>query len=54
MKRVTDSGLGHMTETDGRKGDLLFAGMGKDNKGFVVDITSYRLPMLPLLSSPRP
>ena len=39
MKRVTDSGLGRMTETDGRKGDLLFAGMGQDNKDLVVDIT---------------
>jgi hypothetical protein len=39
MKRVTDSGLGRMTEEDGRKGDLLFAGMGKDNNDLVVDIT---------------
>ena len=39
MKRVTDSGLGRMTEADGRKGDLLFAGMGKDNNDLVVDIT---------------
>ena len=37
MKRVTDSGLvGRMTESDGRKGDLLFDGMGKDNKDLVV------------------
>jgi hypothetical protein len=26
-------------ETDGRKGDLLFSGMGQDNKDFVVDST---------------
>jgi hypothetical protein len=38
-KRVIDSGLGRMIEEDGRKGDLLFAGMGSNNTDLVVDIT---------------
>jgi hypothetical protein len=36
---VIDSELGQMTENDGRKGDLLFNGMGKDGCGLVVDIS---------------
>ena len=39
MKRVQDSGLGNMITQDGRKGDLLFYGMGKNNSNLVVDIT---------------
>ena len=38
-KRVIDYGLGHMIEEDGRKGDLLFTGMGANNTDLVVDIT---------------
>ena len=38
-KRVIDSGLGRIIEEDGRKGDLLFGGMGTNNTDLVVDIT---------------
>ena len=48
MKRVIDSRLGRMTEVDGRKGDLLFAGMGKDNNDLVVD-----KPLLPHIPPSR-
>jgi len=38
-KRVIDSGLGRMIENDGRKADLLFAGMGRNNTDLAVDFT---------------
>ena len=34
-----NSGMGNMPLQDGRKGDLLFYGMGKNNSNLVVDIT---------------
>jgi hypothetical protein len=37
--RVRDSGLGGLLEEDGRKGDLLFSGLGRNNMDLVVDIT---------------
>ena len=36
---VIDQGLGQLLERDGRKGDLLFKGMGKNNKDLMTDIT---------------
>ena len=37
--RVIDSGLGGMINRDGRKGDLLFAGMGRNNTDLIIDLT---------------
>jgi hypothetical protein len=37
--RVRDAGLGGLLEEDGRKGDLLFSGMGANDSDLVVDIT---------------
>ena len=36
---VIDSGLGQMIERDGRKGDLLFKGLGTNGRDLVVDIS---------------
>jgi hypothetical protein len=37
--RARDSGLGGLLEEDGRKSDLLHAGMGRRNTNLVLDIT---------------
>ena len=43
---VIDSGLGHLLEEDGCKGDLLFKGQGRNGEDRMIDISILEVPLL--------